>query len=116
MTREEEIPQKLLGEICNYFGSIIDMTEGISPQYYAAKFISQSYNIDDLKIKFEKLKNPIENADDLESSIFEMSNTEKAYKGIYKSKYTGYICCPYCGNTKVPLTSHICTMCSAGLA
>ena len=113
-----EFQPSLLQEIQEYFGNIVNKYKGISPLYYAAEFISKYYNIDDLKSAFESLKQGESRSREEEviSKQSKMTDRERIYKHIYEEVYKGYIRCPYCGNNRVPLTSHICTVCGAGLA
>lgn len=113
-----EFQPSLLQEIQEYFGKTVDKSKGISPLYYAAEFISKYYNTDDLKFAFEALKQGENRSGKKEVSQKQskMTDRERICKHIYEEVYKGYIRCPYCGNNHVPLTSHICTVCGAGLA
>ncbi len=102
---------KIIDNLTNYFATHNEHNMPVN--YLVAEFINKHHSVYELEQDLNKLKTE-------ENSVFgyhhtatkENNNTELGYKSIYK----GYICCPYCGNTKVSLTSHICTVCSAGLA
>jgi len=103
---------KLLDDITNYFA--VHNEHNMHIGYLVAEFIGKYYTIDALKQAFNKLKTE-ENS--FQDDDFEQRHrvTTESNKTVYKSIYKGYICCPYCGNTRVPLTSHICTVCGSGL-
>lgn len=107
---------KLLDDITNYFAAHNEHNMPVG--YLVAEFIGKYYTIDALKQAINKLKTEKTGKNSFQDDDFEQRHrvTTKSNEIVYKSIYKGYICCPYCGYTRVPLTSDICTRCSAGLA
>ena len=106
---------KIIDDLTNYF--VTHNKHNIPVNYLVTEFINKYHSIYELEQGFNKLKTEENSLQDDDFGQHHRATKENNNAALeYKSVYQGYICCPYCGNTKVPLTSHICTVCSAGLA